>query len=189
MRTLKIAIVSALACCTILPFTTVGAGATNGDQATSALQQIGSIETASTTEVLDLYKALDGDGPVTGTERSDVLASFNSELTQAVDSIADAKEAEAKQIALGKEDPKAAATVAAKGPDTLSSLIDLLTNEENAAKARLSALKSNTDEISIAQMFEMQMLMNHLSQLSEMTTAFISAANSSIQSMARNVKG
>ena len=137
MRTLKVAIASALACGAIQLFTTVGAGASNGDKVTSALQQLGSIETASSTQIFDLYKALEGDGPVTGTERSDVLASFNNELAQAVDSIADVKEAEAKQIALGKEDPKAAATVAAKDSDALSSLIDVLTSEENAAKARL----------------------------------------------------
>jgi hypothetical protein len=34
----------------------------------------------------------------------------------------------------------------------------------------------------------MQMLMNHLSQLSEMATAVVSSANSAISSMARNVK-
>ncbi len=188
MRTLKIAIASTLACGALQLFTTVGAGTSNGDQVTSAVQQVGSIESASSVQIFDLYKALEGDGPVTGTERSDVLASFNNELVQAEESIADVKEAGAKQIALGKEDPKAAATVAAKGPDTLSSLINVLTNEENAAKARLNALKSNTDEISIAQMFEMQMMMNHLSQLAEMSASFISAANSSIQSLARNIK-
>ena len=37
-------------------------------------------------------------------------------------------------------------------------------------------------------MFEMQMLMNHLSQLSEMATSVVSASNSAIADMARNVK-
>ncbi|MBV9941051.1 MAG: DUF5407 family protein, partial [Solirubrobacterales bacterium] len=36
--------------------------------------------------------------------------------------------------------------------------------------------------------FEMQMLMNRLSQLSEMATSVASATNSAIASMARNVK-
>jgi hypothetical protein len=44
------------------------------------------------------------------------------------------------------------------------------------------------DSISIADMFSMQMSMNQLSQLSEMSTAVVSAANTSIESMARNVK-
>jgi Family of unknown function (DUF5407) len=44
------------------------------------------------------------------------------------------------------------------------------------------------DSISIADMFEMQMMMNQLSQLSEMSTSIVSASNSAISSMARNVK-
>jgi hypothetical protein len=35
----------------------------------------------------------------------------------------------------------------------------------------------------------MQMLMNHLSQLSEMSTAVVNASNTAINTMARNVKG
>jgi len=35
----------------------------------------------------------------------------------------------------------------------------------------------------------MQLLMNHLSQVSEMSTSIVSASNSAISSMARNVKG
>ena len=55
---------------------------------------------------------------------------------------------------------------------------------------QLEALTANDDKnISIADMFEMQMLMNHLSQLSEMSTAVVSAANTAISSMARGVKG
>ena len=38
-------------------------------------------------------------------------------------------------------------------------------------------------------MFEMQMLMNHLSQLEESTTQVVSVVNDAISSMARNVKG
>jgi hypothetical protein len=45
------------------------------------------------------------------------------------------------------------------------------------------------DAISITDMFDMQTFMNHLSQLSEMSTAVINAANTAISSMARNVKG
>jgi hypothetical protein len=57
-----------------------------------------------------------------------------------------------------------------------------------SAKAKLSAIKSRRSAISIGDMFEMQMLMNHLSQLSEMATSVVSASNSAIASMARNVK-
>lgn len=55
-------------------------------------------------------------------------------------------------------------------------------------KAQLEKLRTDRDSISIADMFEMQMLMNKLSQLSEMSTGVVSAANTAISSMARNVK-
>lgn len=58
-----------------------------------------------------------------------------------------------------------------------------------SAKNKLSILKNRRSAISIADMFDMQMLMNHLSQLSEMSTNVVSASNSAISSMARNVKG
>jgi hypothetical protein len=57
-----------------------------------------------------------------------------------------------------------------------------------SAKQKLELLKARRSSISIADMFDMQMLMNHLSQLSEMSTNVVSAANSAIMSMALNVK-
>jgi hypothetical protein len=44
------------------------------------------------------------------------------------------------------------------------------------------------DEVNIADMFAMQMQMNKLSQLSEMSAGIVSATNSAIASMARNIK-
>ncbi len=44
-------------------------------------------------------------------------------------------------------------------------------------------------EVSIADMFDLQMSMNQLQQYSEMSTSVVSAINGSINSMARNVKG
>lgn len=55
-----------------------------------------------------------------------------------------------------------------------------------AKLAKIAALKSS---ISIGDMFEMQMLMNHLAQLSDMSTNVVSASNQAIMSMSRNVKG
>jgi hypothetical protein len=54
---------------------------------------------------------------------------------------------------------------------------------------KLEALATKGEAINVLEMFKMQMLMNHLSQLSEMSTSIMSAANSAIASMARNVKG
>ena len=55
--------------------------------------------------------------------------------------------------------------------------------------AQLAELQSKGDSLSVTDMFKMQSMMNQLSQLSEMSTNIMSAMNSSISSMARNVKG
>ncbi len=67
-------------------------------------------------------------------------------------------------------------------------LISIVGNASVSAKSKLAILKARRSAISIADMFDMQMLMNHLSQLSDMSSNVVSAANSSIQSMARNIK-
>lgn len=58
-----------------------------------------------------------------------------------------------------------------------------------SAKTKLQQIKDRRSAVSIGDMFEMQMMMNHLSQLSEMSTAVVSASHQAISSMARNVKG
>jgi hypothetical protein len=71
---------------------------------------------------------------------------------------------------------------------SVKALFTLINNATVSAKTKLSAIKSRRSAISIGDMFEMQMLMNHLSQLSEMSTSVVSASNSAISSMARNLK-
>lgn len=71
----------------------------------------------------------------------------------------------------------------------VQSLFRILNDATVSAKTKLLQIKNRRSSISIGDMFEMQMLMNHLSQLSEMSTAVVSASNSSIGSMARNIKG
>src|SRR5262245_15478389 len=65
-------------------------------------------------------------------------------------------------------------------------LFSQIENATKQARAKLNALASKGNEISVADMFEMQMLMNHMSQLSEMATNVVSAANSTMLSMTRN---
>lgn len=72
---------------------------------------------------------------------------------------------------------------------SVSDLFQVVGDATRSAKAKLLEIKNRNSAISIGDMFEMQMLMNHLSQLSEMSTAVVSASNSAISSMARNVKG
>ncbi len=68
-------------------------------------------------------------------------------------------------------------------------LITIVDSATVSAKTKLDQIKQRRSAISIADMFEMQMLMNHLSQMSEMTTAIVNAANQAITNMARNIKG
>lgn len=67
-------------------------------------------------------------------------------------------------------------------------LFDIITQATKKVKDQLKVIQGEGESISIPQMFEMQMLMNHLAQLSEMSTGLVSSANQAINSMARGVK-
>ena len=56
-------------------------------------------------------------------------------------------------------------------------------------QTKIDTIRSAGSTVAIADMFDMQVLMNKLSQFSEMSTGIIAASNTAIQSMARNVKG
>jgi hypothetical protein len=70
----------------------------------------------------------------------------------------------------------------------VDSMFDGLATATKNVQAQMDLLKKAGSTISISDMFQMQMLMNKLSQLSEMSSSVISASNSAIASMARNVK-
>ena len=70
----------------------------------------------------------------------------------------------------------------------VGTLFGLIDNATASVQKKLSTMQAKKSAISIGDMFEMQMLMNHLSQLSEMSTAVVGAANSAIISMTRNLK-
>lgn len=71
----------------------------------------------------------------------------------------------------------------------INTLIGIVQAATTEARTRLEGMQGPKTEISITKMFEMQMDMNKLSQMSEMTTAVVQACNTAIASMARNVKG
>lgn len=71
----------------------------------------------------------------------------------------------------------------------VQTLFKLVADATVSAKTKLLEIKNRRSAISIGDMFEMQMLMNHLSQLSEMSTNVVAATNASISAMVRNVKG
>jgi len=67
-------------------------------------------------------------------------------------------------------------------------LFKVIADAVASCKMKLSEIKTRKSAISIGDMFEMQMLMNHLSQLSDMSTNIVAASNSAISNMARNLK-
>jgi hypothetical protein len=70
-----------------------------------------------------------------------------------------------------------------------SYLIDAINFLTTEVKSKIAIIRSKRSAMSIADMFDLQMLMNKLSQFSEMSTSIITAMNTSIMSMARNMKG
>ena len=82
------------------------------------------------------------------------------------------------------------------GVNWLTTNRDALVNElrrTNGALAeqvrtKLDSMAADRDSVNISDMFEMQMLMNKLSQMSEITSGIMTATNSAIASMARNIK-
>jgi len=67
-------------------------------------------------------------------------------------------------------------------------LIDQIEELTGMAKSKIAGIREKRSAMSIADMFDLQMAMNKLSQMSEMSTSLISALNTSIFAMARNVK-
>ena len=68
-------------------------------------------------------------------------------------------------------------------------LVDLIVDITQNAKDKIQKINDLSSTASIGDMFDLQMIMNRLSQISEMSSSVISASNSAIMSMARNVKG
>ena len=91
----------------------------------------------------------------------------------------------AKQSALADHQLDGVVGGQAIGSQDLTSTIATATE---SVKNKLAEMGKGGPSINIVQMFEMQMTMNKLSQLSEMSTSIVSASNSAIASMARNIK-
>jgi len=68
----------------------------------------------------------------------------------------------------------------------LVSAINVLTA---TALSKIAQIRSKGSAMSIADMFDLQMAMNKLTQFSEMSTSVITAMNTSINDISRNMKG
>jgi hypothetical protein len=69
-----------------------------------------------------------------------------------------------------------------------TTLTNLLNSTSAAVKARLDTIKTQGTAMSISDMFDLQLEMNYLAQMSEMSTTLVSASNTAITSIARNIK-
>jgi len=72
---------------------------------------------------------------------------------------------------------------------TFNVLVDEIERMTSLAKSKIAQIRSKRSAMSIADMFDLQMAMNKLTQFSEMSTSVIAAMNSSISSLNRNIKG
>jgi predicted 3-demethylubiquinone-9 3-methyltransferase (glyoxalase superfamily) len=72
---------------------------------------------------------------------------------------------------------------------SFSVLVDELERLTAVAKSKIAQIRSKRSAMSIADMFDLQMAMNKLSQFSEMSTSLIQSMNTAISTMARNIKG
>jgi glutamate-1-semialdehyde aminotransferase len=79
--------------------------------------------------------------------------------------------------------------VTGKGAVDFKVLVEQIEQLTAMAKSKIAQIRSKGSAMSIGDMFDLQMAMNKLQQFSEMSTSVISAMNTSINSMARNVKG
>jgi len=70
-----------------------------------------------------------------------------------------------------------------------SALVSTISDLTAVAKSKIAVIRSKKSAMSIADIFDLQMAMNKLTQFSEMSTSIISAMNTSIGSVARNMKG
>ena len=70
-----------------------------------------------------------------------------------------------------------------------SVLVDQLNFLTAVAKSKIAEIRGKESAMSIADMFDLQMSMNKLSQFSEMSTNVIQAMNTAINSVSRGMKG
>jgi len=74
------------------------------------------------------------------------------------------------------------------GNINFSALVSTIDQLSVATTSKIAQIRSKGSAMSIADMFDLQMAMNKLSQFSEMSTAVISALTSSSNSVSRNIK-
>jgi len=70
-----------------------------------------------------------------------------------------------------------------------SALVSQINDLTAVAMSKIAIIRSKKSAMSIADMFDLQMAMNKLTQFSEMSTSVITSMNTSINDISRNMKG
>lgn len=66
-------------------------------------------------------------------------------------------------------------------------LADMINDLTNQVKQKIVDMRENQDTMSIADMFDLQMAMNKLSQMSELSTTVLAEANKAISRILQNM--
>jgi hypothetical protein len=164
------------------------AAQTQDTAVSNATAQMHQLEITDNARFVALYEGVAMDGTLDPTERAQFLSMVEGEDSTATVSVRAFEAAAAEHKTLGDDHPQATRAVDARVGFDVGAMIDMINAATASVKKKFAAIQGTADQISIVEMFEMQMLMNNLSQLSEMSTSIVSASNSAISSMARNVK-
>ncbi|GAB4233737.1 MAG: hypothetical protein Tsb0021_12830 [Chlamydiales bacterium] len=70
---------------------------------------------------------------------------------------------------------------------SMEELITIVTDATIEVRSKIQDIQARASAISIGDMFDVQMLMNQLSQLTEMSTSVVAAVNNAIQSIASKI--
>jgi len=68
-------------------------------------------------------------------------------------------------------------------------LVNMIDYLSGVAVSKIASIRGKKSAMSIADMFDLQMSMNKLSQFSEMSTAVVQSVNQSMGSASRGIKG
>jgi len=68
-------------------------------------------------------------------------------------------------------------------------LIDFISSLSDDASQMIAQIRSKKSAMSVADMFQLQMAMNKLSQSTEMSSGMVAAINGAISAINRNLKG
>ncbi len=84
--------------------------------------------------------------------------------------------------------PKLSTLISDRDSFSLTALVNMIGDANTSAITKLGVIQNQGSSISIANMFDMQMVMNRLTQYTEMSSSVVAAANTAMGTLSRNIK-